>query len=121
MSVFKRGETYWFEFFKDGVRYQRTTKQRNYAAAVDIESAFRTALAKGDVGITERPKVPTLRAFKPTFSAWIDESKKNARTREFYSINFAKLLAFPSLAGAPLDRIDEPLIEKFKSKMLANG
>jgi integrase len=51
MSIYKRGNTYWFTFIFDGRRIQRSTKQRNRKAAVDIESAYRTALAKGEVGI----------------------------------------------------------------------
>src|SRR5579872_6005694 len=114
MAVFKRGRIYWFEFVKDGVRYQKSTKQRNYKAASDIEAAFQTALAKSDVGITERKKVPTLKAFEDTFTAWIDENKKNLRTREFYKTTYQKLLTFPALASVPLDRVDEAIIEKFK-------
>src|SRR5215469_13727187 len=53
MSVFKRGAVYWFEFVFNGRRFQRSTKQQNRKVATDIESAFRTALAKGEVGITE--------------------------------------------------------------------
>lgn len=56
MSVFKRGTVYWFEFVFDGQRIQRSTKQGNRKAAVEIESAFRTALAKGEVGIIEPKK-----------------------------------------------------------------
>ncbi|HKD64602.1 MAG TPA: site-specific integrase [Candidatus Acidoferrales bacterium] len=53
MSVFKRGRVYWFEFVFNGERIQRSTKQLNRQVAVDIESAFRTSLAKGEVGIKE--------------------------------------------------------------------
>lgn len=120
MAVFKRGRVYWYEFVKDGVRYQKSTKQRNFRAAEDIEAAFQTALAKADVGITERKKVPTLKAFETTFNAWIDQNKKNIRTREFYKTAYSKLLSFPGFAGAQLDQIDEAVIERFKSKMLAD-
>lgn len=120
MAVFKRGRVYWFEFVKDGVRYQKSTKQRNYKAASEIEAAFQTALAKADVGITERKKVPTLKAFDTTFNAWIDQNKKNVRTREFYKTAYSKLLSFSGFAGAQLDQIDEAVIERFKSKMLAD-
>ena len=49
---------YWFELVYDGERYQRSTKVKNPNIAADIASAFRTALAKGDVGITHRKRVP---------------------------------------------------------------
>ena len=53
MSIFKRGTVYWFEFVFNGRRFQRSTKQHNRQVAIDIESAFRTSLAKSEVGITE--------------------------------------------------------------------
>ena len=51
MSVYKRGGTYWFTFIFDSRRIQKSTKQGSRKAAIDIESAYRTALAKGEVGI----------------------------------------------------------------------
>ncbi|HVC90003.1 MAG TPA: hypothetical protein VND66_05190 [Acidobacteriaceae bacterium] len=35
-----------------------------------IEAAYRTALAKGEVGITERRKVPPFKAAVKDFLAW---------------------------------------------------
>jgi integrase len=52
MSVYKRGGVYWFSFVFSERRVQKSTKQGNRKAAIDIESAHRTALAKGEVGIT---------------------------------------------------------------------
>ena len=52
MAVYKRGGVYWFSFIFDERRIQKSTKQGNRKAAIDIESAYRTALAKGEVGIT---------------------------------------------------------------------
>ncbi len=120
MSIFKRGRVYWFEFLRNGQRIQKSTKQRNYKAAVEIESAFRTALAKGDVGITERKRTPTLRQFEKTFVAWVEQDRENKRTREFYAAAYSRLLKFKPFADARLDAIDESLIERFKSKMLSD-
>lgn len=55
MGIYKRGNTYWFSFFFAGRRVQKSTMQRSRKAAVEIESAYRTKLAKGEVGI-DRPK-----------------------------------------------------------------
>lgn len=55
MAIYKRGNTYWFTFVFEGKRIQKSTKQSNRKAAVDIESAFRTGLAKGELGIA-KPK-----------------------------------------------------------------
>jgi integrase len=55
VSIYKRGDVYWFTFVFEGKRIQKSTKQANRKAAIDIESAHRTALAKGEVGIA-KPK-----------------------------------------------------------------
>ena len=54
--IFKRSKTgpYWFTFTFNGKRVQKSTKQFNKDAAKDIESAHRTSLAKGEVGISDR-------------------------------------------------------------------
>ena len=70
MAVCKRGNKYWFVFMQDGRRYQRSTKTSNKRDAEEIERAFRTALAKGDVGITERKKVPNFETAMADFLAW---------------------------------------------------
>jgi integrase len=118
--IYKRGRTYWFEFVRNGQRFQKSTGQRNFKAAGDIENAFRTALAKNDVGITQRKPAPTLKDFEKTFIAWIEQDRENKRTREFYAAAYARLLTFKPFADARLDAIDEPLIERFKSKLLAD-
>jgi integrase len=51
MAIYKRGGTYWFTFTFDGRRVQKSTRQHNRKAAVDIEAAYRTKLAKDEVGI----------------------------------------------------------------------
>ena len=58
MGIFKRGNVYWYHFVFDGEHIQKSTKQGNPRTARQIEAAFRTALAKGEVGITERKKAP---------------------------------------------------------------
>ena len=59
MSIFKRGGIYWYEFVQGGRRYRKSTDVKNQRAAAEIERAFRTALAKGEVGITERKFAPS--------------------------------------------------------------
>jgi integrase len=120
MAIFKRGKYYWFEFQFDGKRIRRPTRVRNQNDARNIESAYRTALAKGEAGIERKAAAPTLKTFEEQFCAWIDETKENVRTRDFYKVSYSRLVSYTPLGGARLDRIDEPLLEKFKSKMLAD-
>ena len=61
MSIFKRGNVYWYHFLFNGEHVQRSTKQGNPRTARQIEAAYRTALAKGEVGIEERKAAPMFR------------------------------------------------------------
>jgi integrase len=82
-----------------------------------MEAAHRTSLAKGEVGIRERQKAPTLFEFAERFRDFIQvrcDAKPN--TVAFYKSKLARLLGFDFLAEARLDQIDEALIERFVSE-----
>jgi hypothetical protein len=83
MGVFKRGEVYWFEFVYGGRRYRESTGVKNQRVAGEIERAYRTALAKGEVGITERKTVRALRAAMEAFLDWSSESHKKPTYRRY--------------------------------------
>jgi integrase len=114
MAIFKRGPFYWFDFIFRGQRYCKSTRVRNKEAALSIESAFRTALAKGDVGIIERKSAPTLEQFKERFLKFVASTTDNAGTRQFYAGCYERLLEYKPLGRAKLNSIDEHLIEQFK-------
>ena len=63
MSIFKRGRIYWYKFMWNGEAIRESTRQTNKVLARNIESAHRTSLAKGEVGIREKKTVPTLSDF----------------------------------------------------------
>ena len=71
MSVYKRGGVYWFNFTFNGKPIQRSTKQGNRRAAVEIMAAFRTSLAKGEVGIAPKKNV------RRSVGQLLDELKAN--------------------------------------------
>jgi len=123
MGVFRNGRFWWYEFHYAGKRYRKSTRQRNERAAIEIESARRTELARGKSNLipeppASKPAVPTLREFEQRFLAWVKGDRDNIRTRKFYATNYTRLLAFKPLAGARLDQIDEATVELFKTKML---
>ena len=66
MGVYKRGDTYWYRFNWYGEQVRESTKQSNKRVAEQIEAARKTALAKGEVGLHERRKAPTLADFAET-------------------------------------------------------
>ena len=67
MSVYKRGSFYWYEFVWRGERIRQPTKQTNKRVAEQMEAAHKTALAKGEVGIRDRARIPTFRQFEDRF------------------------------------------------------
>src|SRR5262249_40890179 len=57
MSIYKRGEVYWYKFMWKGELIRESTKQGNDKVARQMEAAHRTSLAKGEVGIRERKAI----------------------------------------------------------------
>jgi len=121
MSIFKRGSVYWFHFLYDGRHVQRSTKQGNPRTARQIEAAFRTALAKGDVGITERKKAPGFKAAMRAFLSWSEqEHKQHPATHRRYLVSSAALLRH--FGDQPLDKITPEAVEQFKAaRSVAKG
>jgi integrase len=114
MAIFKRGRTYWFHFWFNGEHVQRSTKQGNPRVARTMEAAYRTALAKGEVGIVARKPAPVLKDFAQRFIDYVQtRSAEKPKTIEFYAQQLARILDFEPLASARLDSIDESLIESF--------
>src|SRR5882757_9925599 len=114
MGLFKRGDVYWYEFVHNGKRYQRSSGVKSQRAARLIEAATRTNLAKGDVGIVERKKAPTLQVFKKAFMDAIEvRSAEKPATIGFYATKLEQLLKHRPLREARLDSIDEAMIERY--------
>jgi hypothetical protein len=114
MALFKRGDVYWYEFVYGGRRYRKSANVKNQRAAGDIERAFRTALAKGEVGITERKPIPGFRDSMSDFLDWSEgEHSAHPRTHLRYKTSSVALLRH--FGDAPLDRITPEEVERFKT------
>jgi len=115
MSIFKRGSTYWYHFMFNGEHFQRSTKQGNPRVARQIEAAFRTALAKGEVGITEKKKIPTFRVAMADFLAW-SQNEHRARPRTYRRCCDSSVALLKFFGDTPLDKIGQADVERFKTK-----
>jgi integrase len=116
MGLYRRGNSkiYWFRFKRNGVRIQKSTGTQNWRAAGDIENAYRTSLAKGEVGIKERKKVPTLKEYFPDFMAEIRRrSADKPATIYFWENAMTRVLEYKPIANARLDAIDDHKINGF--------
>lgn len=112
MKVFKRGSVYWFELVFKGRRIQRSTKSKNKRDAEQILSTFHAALAKGEVGITERKPIPIFRAAMSDFLRWSEQSHKKPSHRRYKTSAVALLKHFRETA---LDKIGPEEVECFKT------
>jgi hypothetical protein len=108
--IYKRGKTYWYKFMWQGKLVRESTKQSNDKVARQMESAHRTSLAKGEVGIREKKAVPSLRSFcDDRFEPWAKATfEENAwKNWEWYRVGVRALLsckriATPSASGSTL-------------------
>jgi integrase len=123
MAVFKRGDVYWYKFVWRGELIRRSTKQGNKRVAEQIEAAYRTALAKGEVGIREKEPVPTLRQFVSSeFLPHVRSVfKEKPKTLSYYENGTKNLLAHSALADAMIDAITSQTISGYVAKRQQNG
>lgn len=72
-----------------------------------MESAHRTSLAKGEVGIREKKAVPTLREFiERRFEPWVESVfSAKPKTRIWYRNGMRRLLSHAPLSSRPLNEI----------------
>src|SRR5205807_7594505 len=87
MSIYKRGDVYWYKFQFNGKLVRESTRQRNDKVARQMEAAHRTSLAKGEVGIREKKLVLTLSEFsKGRFEPWAESTSTHKTWRDFYRV-----------------------------------
>lgn len=111
----KQSAVWWYHFVFDGKRYQESTKQTNKRVAEQMEAARKTQLAKGEVGLKDRPPAPTLKDFEARFTEAIETQCANkSETVSFYKEKYRRLLEYAPLANARLDAIDEEMIDAYK-------
>ena len=58
---------WWYQFQREGLFVRVNTKQGDRKVAVELESAHRTRLAKGEAGLHDPRAVPTLKQFEKRF------------------------------------------------------
>lgn len=122
--IYKRGKTYWYKFMWQGHLVRESTKQRNDKVARQMESAHRTSLAKGEVGIREPKTVPTLKEFcTGRIEPWAKSTFESTCPKNWtwYRTGIRALTAYKPLADARLDQITSELASDFASHRLREG
>jgi integrase len=112
MSLYKRpGSKYWWmKFTFDGEEVRQTTRCTNKRDAQTYESAFRTALALGNVGIEPRRTTPTFEKAADDFLAW-SKIPLGEGTHQRYLYACLPLKQF--FGKTKVDKLDSQSVEKY--------
>ena len=81
MSIYKRGDKYWYKFQWEGRLIRESTKQGNDKVARRMESAHRTRLAEGLVGIREKKRTTLGEFIKNRFEPWAKGKFEHSETK----------------------------------------
>ena len=122
--IYKRGKFYWYKFVWDGTLIRKSTRQRNDKVARQMESAHRTSLAKGEVGIREKKVVPRLGAFcKDRIEPWAKSSFETTtpNTWSWFRTNIKVICADKQLASLPLNEVNNETLSQFEARRLEQG
>jgi integrase len=114
VSIYKRGDVYWYKFMWQGKLLRESTKQGNDKVARQMEAAHRTSLAKGEVGIREKKTVPTLSEFcEKRFEPWVQSTTAKKTWLDFYRVGLRAIKSYRSLANLKLDEITSETVTEF--------
>ncbi len=114
MSVFRRGNVYWYDFRFHSKRCQESTGLRNKTAALRAEAIRKAELAEGRAGIRARKATPFFENFvNDEFLPWAkSEHRAHPSTYVRYSVSAKALVPF--FGKFRLEAISAGLVEKFK-------
>jgi hypothetical protein len=124
MSIFKRGRIYWYKFTFNGEAIRESTRQTNQHTARQMESAHRTSLAKGEVGIRDRKVVPTLKNFCiERVEPWAKSTFEQAspKTWLWYVFGIDSLKKSNILSNRKLNEIGPELVAEYASERQRDG
>jgi integrase len=117
MSIYKRGNVYWYKFMWNGEVIRESTKQGNDRVARNMEAAHRTGLANGLVGIREKKPSGSLADFlKNDFEPFVrTKHVEKPGTAEYY-LDGAKMVQKCGWVSEPLDKITDQHAQHFAAK-----
>jgi integrase len=124
VSIYKRGDVYWYKFMWRGRMLRESTKQRNDKVARQMEAAHRTSLAKGEVGIRDKKPVPTIRSFcEQRVEPWAKSTFEQAahKTWLWYCFGINSVKNSATLGNLKIDEIGPELVAEFASERQRDG
>jgi integrase len=120
MAIYKRGDVYWYKFMWNGRHIRESAKTGNPRTARQIESARKTELAKGEVGIKDKPVAPM---FSDHMDHWIETYAKAHCKYSTWSnyIAVTEKHLKPVFSGKRLDEITRQDVADLINGKLAAG
>ena len=112
MGLKKRGTTWHTQFKFNGQLIQRSLRTKDKNEAKRLESILRAELVRGEFGVIDARRSPTLAQFEDRL---LQHLKANCapRTLQFYSENLAVLLKYKPMASCRISSIDAAMVENF--------
>jgi integrase len=108
MSIYQRGDVWYYLFYIHGRRYRGSTKTNNEKEALRVEARKRVAAEQGECLRPQR--IPFLREFVKPFEEWLDKTTLAANTKSDYK-NGRRLILKTPLAGMRMDLITADDVE----------
>jgi len=116
---------YWYKFMWQGKLVRESTKQGNDKIARQMESAHRTSLAKGEVGIREKKPSPALGEFIDNrFEPWAKATFEKASPKtwfDWYRVGLRALNSYQPLSRCKLEEITGEKIAEFAAYRQSEG
>ncbi|MGA7622523.1 MAG: site-specific integrase [Candidatus Acidiferrales bacterium] len=123
--IYKRGGTYWYKFMWERKLVRESTKQGNDKVARQMESAHRTSLAKGEVGLRDKKPTITLAQFIDNrFEPWARGKFEKASPKtwfDWYRVGLRAIKGYKPLADTNLDEITSETLADFASHRQIKG
>jgi integrase len=124
MSIYKRGDVYWYKFMWQCEMIRKSTKQGNDKVARKMEAVHRTRLAEGLVGIRELNRTRLADFIKDRFAPWAKNKFASNPTKTWggwYVPGINALTNYKQLSGRVLREITTEHIADYASHLTANG
>jgi integrase len=120
MSVYRINGIWHYRFMYKGEVIKRSTRQKNHKAALEMEAAHKTARAKGEAGLGDKPIAPTLELFIEERVRPYSLTQK-ATTARWLRDGMDPLLTYKPLATSRLDEITSESISDYCAHRNAGG
>ncbi len=114
MALYKRPNSkyWWMKFTFDGQLVQKSTKVANRRDALTIESAYRTQLALGKIGIKPKKDAPIFAKAIEDYLVW-SKVEHSQKPNSFVRIEFSCKPLIEFFGKAKVNRIEPKDVEKF--------